>query len=340
MLNLASLSALLRTLRQAGDGAAAPVERIAHVRRPAAEGEMQLPAQTTWRDRPRGVLLPAGLLDDAAPDRHGTARAGPQSPLRESGATATMAARLPASMPLDADGPSASLDLTRAGALVAAALQAAPARPRAHVEAARPLVAHERAAATDLARSLARSLADSGLFYEAHLARWTRDEYPAAALAREPQAHWPAIAPGTGDVAMPRPAALPDAAAALLNRQLDALDARQIVWTGSLWPGQPATIAFDELPAGDEDANADGTAAKAPGAWRTHIALDLPSLGRIEADVALAGDRLDVHLAAPHAQSAERLEAARDALAHALAPSHLALAAFAVTRAVTAEGPR
>ncbi|HEX4884561.1 MAG TPA: hypothetical protein VFX05_10515, partial [Casimicrobiaceae bacterium] len=164
MLNLASLSALLRTLRQAGDGAAGPVERIAHVRRPASEGETQLQAETTWRDRTRGVPLPLRLQDDMPVPRRAADRAAAHIALREAaGGTARgmpgMAARTE-----EADGPGTSLALTRGGALVAAALstQASSAPLRAHVEAAHPLVAHDRAPASELSGALARSVTDSG----------------------------------------------------------------------------------------------------------------------------------------------------------------------------------
>ncbi|HEX4884949.1 MAG TPA: flagellar hook-length control protein FliK, partial [Casimicrobiaceae bacterium] len=201
----------------------------------------------------------------------------------------------------------------------------------AHVEAAHPLVAHDRTPAPELAGALARSVADSGLFYEAHLARWSREAYPAAALAREPQAQWPVTAAGgPADPDGAPPAPLPDGAVALLTRQLDALDARQVVWSGLVWPGQPATIAFDENVGHARDDAAEDAGGAAPRTWRTRIALDLPSLGRVEATIALAGATLHVRLATAQDDSAARLQAARADLAEALAPSRLALDGFVV----------
>lgn len=307
-MNLATLSALLRTLRHAGDGAAGPVERVAQVRRAAAEGETALPAATSQRDRPTAARTDSAHRDAAA------------APAPTAGAAIASAL----------DEASIALDLTRAGTLVSGALRARSGEPRASVaiEGGAPLAASARAPASEIARTLSRAITDSGLFYESHLERWSRREYPQAALAREPQAAWSAPVERGAEAA--RPGALPDAAAALLTRQLDVLDSRQVAWHGTAWPGQRVAITFEEA---RDDATADADGETVPGAaprWRTRIALDLPSLGPVEASLALDGDRLDLALAAQGEDASARLGAARATLALALADSRIALARFAV----------
>ncbi|GIK86601.1 MAG: hypothetical protein BroJett026_20820 [Betaproteobacteria bacterium] len=317
MVNLATLSALLRSIRQQGgvDGAAGPVERIAHVRRIAGDGEAQVAAQLRHDDR-RGVAAAATRADAAAASRVVPAAVARDAPLP--------AARA------DAGSPSASLDLTRAGALVAVALkgQRSAEPPSARIEAPLPLAGTARASAIDVARALARSVADSGLFYEAHLARWTRREYPAAALAREPQAQWRTSGDAGGAEAL-RNAPLPEPAVALLTRQLDALDARALVWTGELWPHQHATITLEERSPTGDDARDGGDRPCLP-TWRATVVLDLPSLGPVSATVAMRGETLDVALRAAAAEAQARLAESRGALAAALAESRIALDAFAV----------
>lgn len=326
MLNIASLSALLRTLRQAGDGALASVERVQHVRRVAAESDAHLPAQSSGADA-RRALVPPALTSFDAPGASPIAARSPATP-------APMRAQATAVDPqATRNAASTALDLTRAGALVSEALRtrATTGTRLPAVEASEPLVATPRMPVVELARALARSLADSGLFYEAHLARWARRDYPASALAREPQAQW-ATAEVNGQ-RVERTSALPEAAATLLTRQLDALDARAVTWTGQTWPGQRATITFEEAPPPARDADADDAGSATATRWHTRIALELPALGKVEASLALAGNALHLGLATDDADAAMRLADARAELAAALAGSRIALAGFAVDRA-------
>jgi hypothetical protein len=225
---------------------------------------------------------------------------------------------------------SAPLDLTVGGKLLQGVLRASPhdtpPRPPAIVTTA-PLVDSPRAATATLARGLYQSLADSGLFYESHLARWVKREYPASALAREPQAAWPA--PAALDVGAMAPPALPEAAAQSITRQLDALDTRAVVWTGELWPGQRASVTVEEDRNVAQD-DGDETAAPRSPAWRTRVVLDLPSLGRVEATLAMRGATLDLTLETASGEARMRLAEAHEALAVSLAGSHVRLDNFAV----------
>lgn len=304
MVNLASLSALLRTLRQAEDGSAQPVGRIPQIRRVAADAEAAL--RGTARDAPtaRGTLAPP-------------ARAGADTALAQAAA------------PRGERAEASSLALTRGGSLVAMALQARERAQPAAIATAAPLAGSARAAAPEMAQALARAVTESGLFYESHLERWSRDAYPRDALAREPQAGWPR----GGDASAGPGPTVPAAAHAMLSRQLDVLDTRAIAWSGLAWPGQPLQVTIEEQARDVHDRDAEPSPGPAR-AWRTRVVLDLPSLGPVEARLALTGGTLDVALVAQDDDAAVRLADARPHLAAALAQAQVPLRAFAVARSV------
>jgi hypothetical protein len=338
MVNLATLSALLRTLRHAGgpDGPPAPVSRVPPVvsLTPDDRSGADVPATTVaaWsRSQVAQATLvereiasvPPGRREVQQPDSPGTRASDSRTPRHDVAAAATE---------------SAELDLTAGARLLQNAFRVSPGSspmPPA-ITAAAPLADSPSPDANGLARSLARSVGESGLFYESHLARWIRRDYPAAALVREPQAAWSSSADPLAAIApaVDHDAAVHEAAVQIVTRQLDALETRALVWTGELWPGQHASVAFesDEARVGDE---LDEDPALATGASRTRIVLDLPSLGRVEATLDLRGGKLDVTLEAENAHAHARLTEAQALLLASLAGSQVALGSFAV--AIAAE---
>jgi len=178
---------------------------------------------------------------------------------------------------------------------------------------ARPLTLGAVAASVQNAPAFAAALStlvrDSGMFYESHLARWSRGQYPLNQLRREPQA---ANASTSGAVAAaPRmavnesaahiPAATPSPAAlvpaelqSIVREQLDMFEHRSLGVTIDAWPGQPVLLEMrqqidDERPGRE---TAEGTGDAAP--WITRLALELPRLGKLEARITLTGDRLQL----------------------------------------------
>jgi hypothetical protein len=323
MINLASLTALIRTLRQVGgpDGPAVPVARVMPV------------ASLTPDDRPGAERGTAAIASWSRPQAQNAAHVDDgrlrepvaQAAARRAAPATALAPASPATSTAPSAPDSAPIALTVGGKLLQAVLRTStPATPTPPtIAAAAPLGASPQAAPADIARALYRSLADSGLFYEAHLARWVRGEIPSSALAREPQAAWTSMAPPPGI----EPAPLVDEATALITRQLDAFDTRAIAWRGDVWPGQRAMVTFEE----DRDAaHDDEPAAASPPAWRTRVAIELPSLGRIEATLALRGTTLDIAIEAQGEHARIRLGAAHDALAAALSGARVRLNHFAV----------
>jgi hypothetical protein len=232
--------------------------------------------------------------------------------------------------------------LSRTGRLLGSLLAAQgppPQPPR--IDAAAPLLPAPPAQAATLAAALGRAIAESGLFYESHLASWIAGRHPAEALAREPQARHAAAARAaapqaaaeeTGELASagakaaadePAAPALPEALRTLVKQQLDAAATQHIVWRGEIWPGQPLHW---EIRAEDEARQEAGgnEAAEAPAArrWKTRLALELPRLGKVELTVDLAPEKVSLDVTA-NAVGADVLRRGLGELAAAFAAAGL-----------------
>lgn len=219
--------------------------------------------------------------------------------------------------------------LSSAGRLISSLLSEEPAPAP---QPAKSILPGPPAVSSELTGPLARALAESGLFYESHQARWVEGDYPLERLLREPQAQLggastalpaargseaaratPALPLATEGAAAGEPSAeimtpsQPRAAdeaqqpiarelLALVRNQLETLDSRQLTWLGELWPGQPLRWEVGADDGGHE-------APEGQPGWRTRLALELPQLGGVDADLALAagGVRLTVRAHAPHA---------------------------------------
>jgi len=121
-----------------------------------------------------------------------------------------------------------------------------------------------------------------------------------------------------------------EAASTMLGKQLDVLDTRALVWNGDVWPGQRATIALREDLEGDAANDADVDAVGP--SWRMRIALELPSLGRVQASIVLRDGGVDFVVAAANESAQARLDAAKAVLAEALTRTDVAFARIAVER--------
>lgn len=208
-----------------------------------------------------------------------------------------------------------------------------------------PLVDKFPANAADLVPILRDALGKSGVFYEAHQARWAAGELPTEQLLQEPQgkhsaaileaartvaqvatnpseaaattSHIAATA-GSSDSAaaaalrvpasLPQGSGIPTDLAPLVQQQLDALATQTFAWQGQAWPGQNMHWEIDDQgtrDAGDNDSKQ----------WRTRLKLQLPSLGDIEATLRLqAGGNVDIVLTAGNTDGEHRLGAASSQL--------------------------
>lgn len=191
-----------------------------------------------------------------------------------------------------------------------------------------------------LTATLVRTVANSGLFYESHLHQFAAGERTLAQLAQEPQAQ---LAGSTG--AAPVTAALaatasqtdlgavvataPEAlgkqdvvalvhpqAMALVRQQLELLALPLFRWSGEAWPGTPMDWEIQEEQDQRQAVADDPTLARS---WTSKFALSLPTLGMLEARLSLAGDTLQLRLAARQSSTVSLLSAAGSELPRRLA---------------------
>lgn len=150
---------------------------------------------------------------------------------------------------------------------------------------------------SQLAGLLREALGNSGLFYESHQAQWLHGSRSTAQLMLEPQnaiAAKPATgsgaAPAQGGNALPasqpnttasaegKALGIPDHLQPLVQQQLNALETRQVLWQGNVWPGQAMQWEIHEQtpqPRAPEEEQQQQ--------WATQIRLDLPKLGMVSA---------------------------------------------------------
>ena len=264
----------------------------------------------------------------------------------------------------------APVQISAAGRTLTELLQtgSAAARPAATaptpVQDPTPLLPAPPRDAAELAAAFKGALERSGLFYESHLLQWFAGDRPLAALLHEPQGRLSAAAQQAQSSSPPRAAAQaaqartgdptaaaphapasstsevivagsspperPSHAQALdpqvlgqVRSQLDVIEQRQIVWQGQAWPGQPLEWRIDEPPE-------HSAAPDEPMPWTTHLRLQLPHLGMVNAELGLTGGNVRVQLGAESSASADALRRAHSELIAAFSQAGLVLAGFAV----------
>lgn len=210
--------------------------------------------------------------------------------------------------------------------------------------AGEPLLAEPPRSAHDIATTLQRSIAESGLFYEAHQAAWIRGMLSGEQIRREsglrtltdppsasaaPAADMPvseASAVGTRETppasdktVLQQGSAQSVAGANLVARQLDVLATQQYCWQGQLVSGQPFHLSMDDPRSRQRDIS------EAQQAWHSRLDISLPRLGRVEIDIRLAGSRLDLRIDTEPTQLAQ-VARARPDLVTALGAAGLVLA--------------
>jgi hypothetical protein len=235
-----------------------------------------------------------------------------------------------------AQPPSASLELSATAQWLQRALRPGlTGEAVASIVSSAPLLEAAPDNVPALAHALRDSIVHSGLFYEAHLAEWTMQRYPESDLRREPQAGWNSTGDATTLAAEPvasderaQPGLQTSAQVNghvnvdLLRAQLQALESRQFLWQGDVWPGQAASMTIAEDGVADE--------RDLPSAWRTHLTLTLPELGKVDIDLRLDGPAVHLALAAAAPHSVELLGEARSDLVAALEAHAHAVASLGV----------
>ena len=197
---------------------------------------------------------------------------------------------------------------------------------------------------SELAQGLSRIVAQSGLFYESHLAQWVAGKRTMAELMLEPQARLsppPPLPNADADAAAPPPAARSDAsspqdparpvpvhpeALVLVRQQLESYETRHVGWQGEVWPGQRLDwVAVEEKP--EESSPRDPASGHG---WKTRLHLSLPNLGPVTASLRLDSGRVEVQITVKDSETASIMRTGAAPLLHGLASAGLKLTSMGV----------
>ncbi|GAB4115178.1 MAG: hypothetical protein Fur0026_00660 [Sideroxydans sp.] len=162
-----------------------------------------------------------------------------------------------------------------------------------------------------LAERLHQALSHSGLFYESHQAQWIAGTRSTPQLLQEPHNLLPNPTAPADPGAAARTSTLPEQLQAIVQQQLHALENRQVIWQGLVWPEQEMRWEV-----GEEAAQP--PAAPAEKQWVTALHLDLPALGGIHARLRFNGTAVSFEIDTTRAQATQILETASTELVSAL----------------------
>lgn len=111
--------------------------------------------------------------------------------------------------------------------------------------------------------------------------------------------------------------------APLVQQQLDALDTRQIVWQGQVWPGQTMHWEIEEREAREGERAAESE-------WQTRLSLTLPNLGEVGAQLRLSTQGIRIEITAAQSDALQRLQQGADSLKAGFERANLSLAQLMV----------
>ncbi|MEO5655651.1 MAG: flagellar hook-length control protein FliK [Nitrosospira sp.] len=213
-----------------------------------------------------------------------------------------------------------------------------------------PLLAAPPADGVQLAAILARTLGQSGLFYESHQAQWIAGKRPLAELLLEPQAPLFGLRARLPDPAAQSNASImtgmardnaadanvpvhPDTLA-LVRQQLEVFETRHITWQGVAWPGQKIEWEiFEEKPA-DTGEPGEFDESDEPGhphaAWQTRLNLTMPNLGQVSASLRFDAHGVEIRLTTASPVTAFMLRAGATPLANGLDSAGISLRGMGV----------
>ncbi|MDN0082642.1 flagellar hook-length control protein FliK [Crenobacter sp. SG2305] len=202
-----------------------------------------------------------------------------------------------------------------------------------------------------LAEALKNLVSRSGLFYESHLKSWLEGKLPLSSLRAEPQARlMPSSPSGLQKFSFPslfaepevvdtpgtlRPASDTVRAAAnemgqLVQRQLDTLEQHTLTLALQPWPGAAAALSIAEQRVEEREANGQQGGEPAERSWQTQLALQLPKLGGINANLTLGGGTLQLRFHADDPTTVALIREHQERLQSSLAAAGLSLSLMTV----------
>lgn len=194
-------------------------------------------------------------------------------------------------------------------------------------------------AAKQIAPQLEKAITQSGMFYEAHQAKWIAGEVTTESLLQEPQNQKPHTEATTANSGLPEKSSnalslmaqifgpdrsetaanakeataapaqalpaqtIPEDLKQLVQQQLDAAATQRMVWHGEVWPNQAMDWEI-RRDAPDQQNSQDAS----PDNWTTRLALTMPKLGRVEATLELRPKGIHVSVNSANATGAEDLQ--------------------------------
>ncbi|WP_374336083.1 flagellar hook-length control protein FliK [Leeia sp.] len=171
----------------------------------------------------------------------------------------------------------------------------------------------------DLSRQLHQSVEKSGVFYESHQKEWLAGQRSLTALRQEPQASMTQQLPnGGGDNPAPVSSVLNQTHALgaqdgtalqqLVQQQLRALDERQLLWQGQVWPQQPMEWLIRDERQGGGGGEDEGRS------WSSRLTLNLPQLGPLQVNVRLDAQGVRLRFLTDREETASQIESAQSRL--------------------------
>jgi len=306
----------------------------------AAAGYPALAGLNSPRSNPAGNVLPSASDDESAgtdaprPAAAG-ANAGSASHAAYAGNSASQtgrahsaAASLLGKAPLTPlaelpalDGGTSQPELSNAARILGSVLSQPAAASALPLLGKTALFSQGAPEPAQLARTLQNTVEDSGLFYESHVAAWSRGERTLEQLQREPQMQ----AARTPSDARAETAVLPDRSAAQqINQQLLTHEQGRIQWQGEAWPGQPMQWEIqrqsERQSGGQSNAGQDPTPV-----WRSSLKLRFAALGELAATITMVGQQVHLQLQTSDAASGATLRAQAELLQQSLAAAGIPL---------------
>jgi hypothetical protein len=167
-----------------------------------------------------------------------------------------------------------------------------------------------------LAQDLKQAITKTGLFYESQLGELARGTRGVESLRQEPQ--------NLNQTQL----------STLVSQQLSVLETNKLSWNGEIWPGQQMALDVKEVPPErvhekdqSEQQNADDDVQQ----MQTDLTLDLPSLGKVKAQLRLVDGKIAIQLAAQNEQTTVLLNQQKNALAKSLEARGQTLDGLSVT---------
>lgn len=196
-----------------------------------------------------------------------------------------------------------------------------------------PLLPNPPATAAEnahLSAQLQHTLAISGLFYEAHLARWLKSSRSLQQLQQEPQNK---LAPTSGSKQTNSTVLIAPHTTALVQQQLHLLETGTMQWQGEIWPGQTIKWDVTQLPDHEQEAEqtTDETTKKASN-WQTRIQLHLPNLGKVTAILKLDPQGMRIQLNTDSDHTMQQFKREQVTLATAMQTTGLTIQALEIQR--------